>query len=254
MKLVVLAVHTGLGVAEANSRSMSSKLKISNASRTKFATFCSLALNVDRKDGVNNEDIRNFTNKKGWPFKVLWDKEWDFMDDLEIKTAPLIMILDKKGRVYRSYLTYNISIDFIYGIIYNVDKKKQYYNEAWEYTTSDNASYYRIIETSYDNLESPYSIKDYYLDGTLQMDDGSKYIGQFAHCSRHGKGEYTFALGSKYQGEFMNGKRHGHGVFTFSSGLTYEGTYQDGKRNGEGVFTFPNGETKNVYYIVGEMQ
>ena len=89
--------------------------------------------------------------------------------------------------------------------------------------------------------------------GTLELEDGSFYHGDFVKCSRHGEGVFTLASGSRYEGTFKNGKRDGQGTFIFASGLMYEGTYKDGKRHGEGVFIFPNGRRKQVLFDEGKM-
>jgi len=71
---------------------------------------------------------------------------------------------------------------------------------------------------------------------------GDKYVGEYKDGISHGQGTYTYADGDKYVGEYKDNIRNGQGTYTFASGNKYVGEYKDDKRNGQGTFTFASGE------------
>jgi hypothetical protein len=49
--------------------------------------------------------------------------------------------------------------------------------------------------------------------GSFQMNDGSKYIGEFKDCKKSGNGkEYYYGDVLKYEGEYREDKFHGKGT------------------------------------------
>ena len=50
--------------------------------------------------------------------------------------------------------------------------------------------------------------------GTLKLESGSKYVGDFKNDKIHGTGIYYFADGRIYEGGFDNDTLHGYGVMT----------------------------------------
>ena len=88
--------------------------------------------------------------------------------------------------------------------------------------------------------------------GTYELDDGSKYVGEWKDSRWHGQGTHTSPDGAKYVGAFKEGKMHGQGVATRPDGVKYAGEWKDNKRHGQGTWTYPDGgkhvgEFKNGY-------
>lgn len=106
--------------------------------------------------------------------------------------------------------------------------------------------------------------------GTLIMNDGSIYVGQFREGEINGQGICYYPDGSKYQGQWMNRFPEGLGTKTFADGSTWTGNWHkgvplttsgapaqlDGKeeqiaaqsscilgncKNGKGIFAYPDG-------------
>lgn len=77
------------------------------------------------------------------------------------------------------------------------------------------------------------------VQGTLEMPDGSKYIGQFDdRMNPAGQGRVILPDGSLYQGEFQGGHATGSGKMTFANGNIYVGQFKDDKFDGFGTFTY----------------
>jgi hypothetical protein len=68
--------------------------------------------------------------------------------------------------------------------------------------------------------------------GTLKVENGDVYEGEWRNGRRHGQGVYTWATGDLYTGPWNRNRRHGHGVFVWSDGRLYDGEYNMGKREG----------------------
>jgi hypothetical protein len=109
-------------------------------------------------------------------------------------------------------------------------------------------------------------------DGTLRLDDGAVYNGEWCNGQPHGPGVWatiegdlfcsqSWNNGSKhgktvdvlcdgcvYRGNYEYGKRHGHGILTWPYGANYIGQFLDDKRNGEGVYTYSDGRCYNGTY------
>ena len=77
--------------------------------------------------------------------------------------------------------------------------------------------------------------------GTLILNDGTKYIGEFENGLCHGLGNMIFPDGSKYEGEFCEGRFENCGVFTRCDRMKYEGEFKSGKVFGRGILTFTDG-------------
>ena len=52
-----------------------------------------------------------------------------------------------------------------------------------------------------------------------------RYIGQYLHGKKHGKGVFVWPDGRKYDGDWAEGRRHGRGRFTNGAGETRSGTW-----------------------------
>ena len=67
--------------------------------------------------------------------------------------------------------------------------------------------------------------------GTITLQNGSKYIGDFRDAKRHGTGTQIYSSGAIYKGEWENGKRNGYGSFKLKTALTnisQAGLWKDG--------------------------
>lgn len=67
--------------------------------------------------------------------------------------------------------------------------------------------------------------------GTLVLDNGDKYEGEFKFGKKNGKGTYTWADGTTYVGEWKNDMHNGYGIYTTSEG-TYTGNFKDNNPDG----------------------
>jgi hypothetical protein len=94
--------------------------------------------------------------------------------------------------------------------------------------------------------------------GSLNLEGGAKYVGEFKDQGMHGQGTLIFAPGNKlesYVGGFRNGEIHGQGKLTFKNGEIREGIFKNNKFVGPAPVskieshTFDNGD---VY--VGEFK
>ena len=89
-------------------------------------------------------------------------------------------------------------------------------------------------------------------EGTLTLNDGNKYVGEFKDGLTNGQGTLTLYDGNKYVGEFKDGEQNGQGTFTWADGAKYVGEWKDGKRNGQGTFTFPDGRIQEGQWRNGK--
>jgi hypothetical protein len=102
-------------------------------------------------------------------------------------------------------------------------------------------------------------------NGTLRLDDGAVYDGEWVNGKPHGSGVWAtiegdlhnctgwnggnkhgttvdvWSDGRVYRGTYQHGKRHGYGVLTWPYGAYYEGQFADDKRNGEGRYCYADG-------------
>ena len=76
--------------------------------------------------------------------------------------------------------------------------------------------------------------------GTINLPNGNKYVGEFKDGKHNGQGTFTDANGNNYVGEWKDDKPS-QGTFTFSNGNKYVGEFKDGKYSGQGTYTWANG-------------
>ena len=88
-----------------------------------------------------------------------------------------------------------------------------------------------------------------YTFGNQSQWAGDKYVGEWKDDEMNGQGTATFADGDKYVGEWKDGKNHGQGTYTHADGARYVGEYKDGKLHGQGTYTFADGEQWEGYYL-----
>ena len=70
--------------------------------------------------------------------------------------------------------------------------------------------------------------------GTINLNNGDKYVGEWKLDNFHGQGTLTFGnqsqwAGDKYVGEYKDDKKHGQGTYTFADGEQREGYYLNDK-------------------------
>jgi hypothetical protein len=109
-------------------------------------------------------------------------------------------------------------------------------------------------------------------NGTLRLEDGAVYDGEWVDGRPHGSGvwatiegdlftcrswqsgkKHGFTVdvlsdGQVYRGEYQHGQRHGHGVLTWPYGAHYEGQFVNNKRNGEGRYCYADGRVYTGNY------
>jgi hypothetical protein len=77
--------------------------------------------------------------------------------------------------------------------------------------------------------------------GTLRLDDGAVYDGDWRMGLPHGRGVYATVEGDLHSSGWRAGVKHGRAVDVWSDGRVYRGTYVHGDRHGHGVLTWPYG-------------
>lgn len=88
--------------------------------------------------------------------------------------------------------------------------------------------------------------------GTLRIDDGGIYIGEWKAGRRNGDGVYTSVDGAIYSGPWLNDKFQGRGVFVSETNQVYTGDWKNGLRHGSGIETWSNGACYTGYYQFDE--
>ena len=79
-------------------------------------------------------------------------------------------------------------------------------------------------------------------DGTLRLDDGAVYNGEWRNGQPHGSGVWATIEGDLFCSEsWQNGAKHGKTVDVLCDGCVYRGNYEVGKRHGDGILTWPYG-------------
>lgn len=83
-----------------------------------------------------------------------------------------------------------------------------------------------------------------FLDGDIEGNgvyiwhgDGSKYIGEWKHNQRHGKGIMFYSDKDWYEGQWSEGAENGIGTRHFDNGDIYVGEWQQGSLTGKGKYT-----------------
>lgn len=89
--------------------------------------------------------------------------------------------------------------------------------------------------------------------GTLVMNNGDKFEGQFVSGVRTGAGTYYWSNGDVFQGTFENDARTGFGTFTWNNGDTYQGNFEKDVRTGWGIYTWADGTRYEGDFLEDEM-
>ena len=86
-------------------------------------------------------------------------------------------------------------------------------------------------------------------NGTLRLDDGAVYDGEWRDGKPHGTGVYATIDGDLHHCQtWSNGLKHGSTVDVWADGRVYRGTYCQGQRQGQGVLTWPYGASYTGHF------
>ncbi|TGN19796.1 MORN repeat-containing protein [Leptospira idonii] len=88
--------------------------------------------------------------------------------------------------------------------------------------------------------------------GTLELRDGSYYVGSFYNSKFHDFGTFIASNGDKYEGYWHRGEKNGYGKYSYSDGSIYEGSFKRNKKSGKGRFTWPDSTVLEGSFIEGE--
>ncbi len=88
--------------------------------------------------------------------------------------------------------------------------------------------------------------------GTLILENGDRYIGQFKNGNFNGYGKLDCIIGERYVGEFKNGDFNGEGTLKVSDGSKYIGDFVNGDFNGLGTYYYPDGKIDRGKWKNGE--
>lgn len=88
--------------------------------------------------------------------------------------------------------------------------------------------------------------------GTLILESGEQYVGEFKNGLRHGYGTLTLPSGAHYSGEWQYGVRHGRGTFVWPNGDKYVGEWKNDRQNGEGTLFYKNGDRESGRWAEGK--
>jgi len=88
--------------------------------------------------------------------------------------------------------------------------------------------------------------------GTLILESGEQYVGEFQNGLRHGYGTLTLRSGAHYSGEWQYNVRHGRGTYVWPNGDKYIGEWRNGKRHGEGTLFYGNGDRETGRWAGGK--
>lgn len=93
---------------------------------------------------------------------------------------------------------------------------------------------------------------DSLIDGSIEYNSGSIYIGSLENNIPNGYGELKSKEGFFYQGNFKEGLFDGVGTIIYPNKSKYEGNFSDGEFNGEGSLTRPTGESYEGTFVDGQ--
>ena len=121
-------------------------------------------------------------------------------------------------------------------------QEKRYFDADWKDTSKENASFYREVVAVSDFL---YSMKDYFINGTLQMEafstDSIKFVYEKTAVWYDQDGDKELSA------EFENDKIHGKAIHYLKNGeIKYQGTFVDGNPHSGYIKNNCNACIKNV--------
>ena len=89
---------------------------------------------------------------------------------------------------------------------------------------------------------------------TLNLADGSTYIGEVSDGFPDGEGVWTLEDGTEYVGESKAGKWEGYGTMTDPDGGRYTGEWENDKRHGQGVLSGKDKDDGRPMALSGEFK
>jgi hypothetical protein len=87
----------------------------------------------------------------------------------------------------------------------------------------------------------------------VELDGGSRYVGDFVDGLYEGEGAYTYSDGEGYVGTFLNGKFDGQGTYSYVNGDKYVGEFKLGEKSGRGVYTRADGSVERGVFLDGRL-
>ena len=113
------------------------------------------------------------------------------------------------------------------------------------------------MASSLPNCPSDQSKRYHNCFGTINLNNGDKYVGEFKDDKKHGQGTYTFSDGENYIGEYKDDIKHGQGTYTFGknsewAGDKYVGEFKDDIKHGQGTYTYADGAIERGYFMNDE--
>ena len=131
-----------------------------------------IAINEDHN--VTAEEVKAHMEKRNWDVEVYMDPKGEIMERFEHNAAPLIFFMDGKTNINFHYAKFDYKARNVAGVFENIGKKRQYFDENWNWSYKSDAVYSRNILPK--DSTGIASVTDYYADGTIQMTGSYKSI------------------------------------------------------------------------------
>jgi peroxiredoxin len=128
-----------------------------------------IALNLDSE--YTPEEIGDFAYDRDWDFDVFIDNEQKFLEMTEMTSAPITFLI-LNGELITSYNGFidgvaepESTADYFIEILNDLYSNIIYYDEDWDNTTKENATYMRYR----DKIGDVYEVTDRWITGEIQM-------------------------------------------------------------------------------------
>lgn len=202
-----------------------------NVSEIKFANNMNKSMMFILTENISKVDLSNLE------FVFDWTLRFDAFKDIENfkngngKTFEALIKAIKREIVLFDQFTKGEKF-----ILNNLDK-----NENRTHRRSRN--YSRLLELN-DGTKIIGEWCDYNLNGKAKIEypSGETYEGNLIDQKRHGFGIYKFKNGDQYIGDWLNDKPNGKGKYKWINGDVYHGDFEENFQTGKGIFEFKNGE------------
>lgn len=211
-----------------------------------------IALNLDGEDKVEEDEIKEFVIEKGWLFDVYQDPKGNYMNALNITSAPKIylfvnntLISSKSGFIDMKSSYKNAR--YLFELVESIGKRKIYFDKDWNFCNESDATFVRYV----DKIADGYEVHDRWVTGELQMKGvyKDKYLaeknGEFIYYHKNGNKEsQKIYVNNELEGvskswsedgiqtqlwNYKNGKAHGERKQWYESGkLWVREEYKDG--------------------------
>ena len=116
-----------------------------------------------------------------------------------------------------------------------------YYTGDWQHGMPADGGYGTLLLDDGRTYTGEFEGGQFHGQGTETWPDGGKYVGGYKNGLLDGQGTNTWPDGSKYVGGFKNGLFDGQGIHTWPDGNKYDGGYKNGAFDGQGTYTWPDG-------------